>query len=206
MIDDVRCSKEEFGTVMMMSGSNTELTDVNCRDPVQEGEIVTAMACLDSDGLPSTANPGELIPHVKRFLAASRRTACTAALVLRKVNDVRACGEERTTRDDDDVRGVDGPGRTYVLPAGLSPDQLWSLKTPPWILPQAPSKPANVPLFVQLDSASDNKCSFNRYLAASATPQSATNLPPTTSPRFIPATATTSTHTYILKLISIVPR
>ena len=100
MIDDVRCSREELRTVMMMSGSNTELTDVNCRDPVQEGEIVTAMACLDSDGLPSTANPGELIPHVKRFLAASRRTACTAALVLRKVNDVRACGEERTTRDD----------------------------------------------------------------------------------------------------------
>ena len=162
MIDDARCSKEEFRTVMMMSGSNTELTDVNCRDPVQEGEIVTAMACLDSDGLPSTANPGERIPHVKRFLAASRRTACTAALVLRKVKDVRACGEERTTRDDDDVRGVDGPGRTYVVPAGLSPDQLWSLKTPPWILPQAPPKPANVPLFVQLDSASDNKCSFNR--------------------------------------------
>ena len=124
---------------------------------------MTAMACLslDSDGVPSTANPRrERIPHVKR--PASRRTACTAALVLRKVKDVRACGEEQTTRDEDDVRGVDGPGRTYVLPAGLSPDQLWSLKTPPWILPQAPPKPANVPLFVQLDSASDNKCSFNR--------------------------------------------
>ena len=115
------------------------------------------MACLDSDGVPSTANPRrERIPHVKR--PASRRTACIilAALVLRKVKDVRACGEERTTRDEDDVRGVDGPGRTYVVPAGLSPDQLWSLKTPPWILPQAPPKPANVPLFVQLDSASDN--------------------------------------------------
>ena len=91
---------------------------------MQRAEIVTAMACLslDSDGVPSTANPRrERIPHVKR--PASRRTACTAALVLRKVKDVRACGEERTTRDEDDVR---------------------------------PPKPANVPLFVQLDSASDN--------------------------------------------------
>ena len=193
MIDDVRCSKEEFGTVMMMSGSNTELTDVNCRDPVQEGEIVTAMACLDSDGLPSTANPGERIPHVKRFLAASRRTACTAALVLRKVNDVRACCEERTTRDDDDVRGVDGPGRTYVLPAGLSPDQLWSLKTPPWILPQAPSKPANVPLFVQLDSASDNKCSFNRQRLLR--PQS-NQVPPHHKPPFHSSNSN-NIHTYL---------
>ena len=161
------------------------------------------MACLHSDGLPSTANPGERIPHVKRFLADSRITACTATLVLRKVNDVRACGEERTTRDEDDVRGVDGPGRTYVVPAGLSPDQLWSLKTPPWILPQAPPSRRTFP------------CSFNSTAQATTSVPSTgsgfcdlnqTKLPPTTSPRFIPATATTSTHTYILKLISIVPR
>ena len=156
------------------------------------------MACLDSDGVPLTALTA------MACLPASRRTACTAALVLRKVNDVRACGEERTTRDEDDVRGVDGPGRTYVVPAGLSPDQLWSLKTPPWILPQAPPKPANVP-----------PCSFNSTAQATTSVPSTgsgfcdlnqTKLPPTTSPRFIPATATTSTHTYILKLISIVPR
>ena len=82
------------------------------------------------------------LPHVKR--PASRRTACTAALVLRKVKDVRACGEERTTRDEDDVR---------------------------------PPKPANVPLFVQLDSASDNKCSFNRQRLLPQAPPKPTNVP-----------------------------
>jgi len=105
---------------------------------VQRAEIVTAMACLslDSDGVPSTANPRrERIPHVKR--PASRRTACTAALVLRKVKDVRACGEV-------DVR---------------------------------PPKPANVPLFVQLDSASDNKCSFNRQRLLPQAPPKLANVP-----------------------------
>ena len=82
------------------------------------------------------------LPHVKR--PASRRTACTAALVLRKVKDVRACGEERTTRDEDGVR---------------------------------PPKPANVPLFVQLDSASDNKCSFNRQRLLPQAPPKLANVP-----------------------------
>ena len=96
------------------------------------------MACLDSDGVPSTALTAmACLPHVKR-------DGVPSALVLRKVKDVRACGEERTTRDEDDVR---------------------------------PPKPANVPLFVQLDSASDNKCSFNRQRLLPQAPPKLANVP-----------------------------